>query len=69
LFRNNNVVNYKFLIRCPNHEKLKSGEWENEYAGDQIGTSKNYCCIILGTKEEFGTDRKIVRNNGQDTIK
>jgi hypothetical protein len=31
-------------------------------SGDEIGTSKNYY-IVLGTKDEYGTDRKIVRHN------
>jgi hypothetical protein len=54
------------LIRCPNHENVKNGEWENECVRDQIGTSKN-SYIVLRTKDEFG--RKIVRNKGSDTKK
>jgi hypothetical protein len=54
------------LIRCPNHEKVKNGDWEHKYDGDQTGTSKN-SYIVPTIKDEFG--RKIVGNNGRDTKK
>jgi hypothetical protein len=47
------------LIKCPSHEKVKNGEWENECTGD------------LKTKDEFGKKigKKIVRNIAKDSKK
>jgi hypothetical protein len=47
------------LIKCPHHEQVKNGEWENECAGDQIGTM-----YMDKNTSESKRWKEIIENNG-----